>query len=326
MAKAAEPVLSGELRLPNKQHPVLDLPHWLKLFPITDFEKKEGPRRFDSSKPDDPVDLWKARGCWIDSPADVCEIEHVRRRVQKKSSLGPAVPVDIFVWRLGKPDKPYLTKLGGHPFRPADRAWPLTEDEKPFTFLGQFCFLDSLDVIPRKLPGDVMLIFISDAKGIYDPDDGIRIEWVSSAIPNPVAAEQCPRPTFPVIQAAGVLHRWNEYPDSSEVFENEGHDQWYLFPSSQATKIGTSAFILQNDPRRRGEELLCVLSSISGARPSTKWPFTNREIIEEKKRESRQDAEVPYGFGEHELMFADVGCLYFLINKRGKVRVELDSY
>ena len=40
---------------------------------------------------------------------------------------------------MGEPAKPYLTKIGGVPYRPSDEPWPGQDDEDPMTFFAQFC-------------------------------------------------------------------------------------------------------------------------------------------------------------------------------------------
>ena len=97
---------------------------------------------------------------------------------EKLSDLARAVPVDIFLWSVRPPQKPFLTKLGGVPHRESAKAWPTAEDGKAYTFVAQFCFLDSKDIVSDNLPNDVMLIFFRDADGAWDPS-AIHVEWSS---------------------------------------------------------------------------------------------------------------------------------------------------
>lgn len=303
-------------------HPKVDFEHWAKIFPIETFQKTSGPRRFDSTEKDDPLDLWKPHGAIITSPAHLCEIELVRKQYAQSQDLGRSVPVDIFLWSVDPPQEPFLTKLGGTPHRESTKPWP-TLDGTPLTFVGQFCFADSRDIVSQKLPDDVMLIFFKGADGLYN-DDSIHVEWSSIELETPVSAEQCPAPSFTVPQLSGHIYRTNEFPDSREVFEKAGHDQFYLFPATQSTKIGRETFFIQNDPRGPNDELLCALNSIHPTTYPTgaKWPFIGLETLPDNWRKLDDD----YGWGKYNMMFADVGCLYFLIDENGKVTWTWDSY
>jgi hypothetical protein len=39
------------------------------------------------------------------------------------------------------------------------------------TFIAQFCFADSRDILPVPPPGDVMLLFFRDEQSYHDPGD-----------------------------------------------------------------------------------------------------------------------------------------------------------
>ena len=304
-------------------HPQVDFEHWATLFPIETFQKTSGPRQFETTKPGDPLDLWKPRGEIITSPAHLCHIELVRKQYAQTKDLGPTVPVDIFLWSTAPPEKPFLTKLGGIPHRESSKPWPTDASNKPYTFVGQFCFTDSRDLVSDKIPGDVMLIFFKDAKSVYAPDE-IHIEWSSLELDAPVTADECPAPAFVVPQLSGHIYRTNEYPESGDVFEQAGHYQYWLFPTTQATKIGRETFYTQLDPRGPHEELLCALNSIYPTvyPRGAKWPFIGLETLPD----DWDKPDEPYGWGKYCMMFADVGCLYFLIDQEGKVRCTMDSY
>jgi hypothetical protein len=303
-------------------HPQVDFDHWSKIFPIETFEKTSGPRQFDTTEPGDRLDLWKPHGAIITSPAHLCEIELVRKEYAKSQDLGPPVPVDIFLWSIGPPEQPFLTKLGGTPHRESSKPWP-TENGKPFTFVAQFCFADSRDIVSQKLPGDVMLIFFKDADSLYE-DHSIRIEWSSIELNSSMSAEQSPPASFTVPELSGHIYRTNEYPESWDVFEQAGHYQCYLFPKTQSTKIGRETFFTQNDPRGPDDELLCALNSVAPAAypPGQKWPFIGLETLPDHWDKPRDN----HGWGKYSMMFADVGCMYFMIDTNGNVTWSWDSY
>lgn len=309
-----------------QHHPTFDFKKWSAIFPIETFEEKDGPRKFDSTSPDSPLDLWKAREAIVTSPAHICEIELVRQRCAAKYDLGEPLPTDIFMWSTSPVEQPYLTKLGGVPHREAAKEWPTASDNTPYTFVAQYCFADSWDVVPDGVPNEVMLVFFKGSDGFYGEDD-IHIEWSSLELENPLSVESCPKPAFTVPRLSGVIHRCNEYPDSWDVFEQEGHDQYHLFPTSQSTKIGQDTHYIQGYAPADGYKLFCTLNSVHPSKGD--WPFIGLESLPEDWDEPGEEfnkADAPYGWGKYYMMFADVGCLYFAINEKGEVSISRDSY
>lgn len=300
-------------------HELVDFAHWEKVFPLAYFERHEGIRQFDTTKPGDPIDLWKAHGSIISSPADLCEIELSRLRASETHDLGERVPSHIFLWKTGEPEKPYLTKIGGTPFRPASRSWPKNTSGDAMTFVAQFCFADSKEILPHPVPGDVMLIFMSDSDSFFGSENDVHIEWSDITLDDPVASDVCPKPRWTVPVLTGVLHRTFEYPDSWDVFESLGHYQAYLFDTTQSTKISTETHFIQGDPSNPDQRLLCVLSSIQ---PSKNWPFIDLETLPDDRGEDEDN----YGWGKYEMMFGDVGCMYFFVNSTGKISWSSDCY
>lgn len=302
-------------------HPQVDFDHWAQVFPIETFEKTSGPHQFAGTEPGSPLDLWKAGGAIITSPAHLCEIELARKQCKKEKDLGRAVPVDIFLWSIAPPEKPYLTKLGGVPHREAANEWPIIGG-KPLTFVSQFCFADSRDIVSDKLPGDIMLIFFADAGSAYE--ETVHIEWSSLQLKSPLTADKCPAPSFHVPRLSGHIYRTNEYPDSEDVFEQAGHNQYYLFSTTQSTKIGRETLFVQGDPRGANDELLCTLNSIHPTRypKGATWPFIGLQSLPDDWDQPDDD----YGWGKYQMMFGDVGCMYFLIDDDGNVSWSMACY
>ena len=288
-------------------HTRVDFDHWSSLFPI---------------KTSNPLDLSKTSGEIITSPAHLCQVELVRKQYAKSRDLGPHVPVDLFLWSVDPPARPFLTKLGGTPHRESTKPWP-SDNGKPFTFVAQFCFADSREIVSKNIPGDVMLIFFKDEDGLYG-ENSVHVEWSALELESPITGEQCPPPSFTVPRLSGHIYRTNEYPESFDVFEEAGHDQSYLFPTTQSTKIGRETFFTQNDPRGPDNELLCALNSVhpTSYPPGAKWPFIGLERLPDDW-DKPDDKD---GWGKYEMMFADVGCMYFLIDKQGKVTWTWDCY
>jgi hypothetical protein len=245
----------GESR---RHHPVVD---------ITDVVGDERLHRLDTSTMDD-AEFWEicrdhATGSGIGSAEGLAILERIRELASQRYDLGVAVPVDVFLWRPGPSDRPYLTKSGGLPHRERTRPWPTTSNGMPLTFIAQFCFLDSKDIIPEPVPADVMLVFMRENEEVPVEDDDLCIEWSPVNLKNPMtSADELPS-AFKVPEMAGEIYRRLEYPNSLEGVRHKGFDEWF-FPTmpTQSTKIGREAFYIQDDPRRHGEELLCVLDNI----------------------------------------------------------------
>ena len=144
-------------------HPRFCLDEWLVKFPLT-------PRY---AAPTYNAEI-------ITSPLHICHNEQLRRIVKPLIDWGPEVPVDVFVWASGEPPEPYLTKIGGVPYRPADLDWPVNQYGRPLQFLAQFCFADSKDLV-GDLPGDVLLAFVED--GDYE-FESLHCEWQQLGIRN----------------------------------------------------------------------------------------------------------------------------------------------
>lgn len=312
---------SASMNTPTS-HSKVDFDHWAKVFPLETFEKTSGRRKFDTTTKGDPLDLWKAHGEIITSPAHLCGIELVRKQYAQSHDLGSAVPVDLFIWSTAPPEQSFLTRLGGVPHRESAKPWP-KDGAQPYTFVAQFCFVDSRDIISDKIPDDVMLIFFKNADSLYEPDS-IHVEWSSIDMAVPLTADQCPPPSFVVPRFSCHIYRTNEYPDSRDVFERAGHYNCYLFPTTQSTKIGRETFFIQNDPRGPGDELICALNSVHPTTypPGAKWPFIGLETLPDDWNKPDDYSE----WGRYRMMFADVGCMYFLIDATGKMTWTWDSY
>ena len=312
-------LLQNTQAMPSKQlHPTVDFSHWAKIFPLESLGDRTRGYRYTS---DGTVDLWKPSGTWVTSPKQLCQIE-LSRTSAPKSFLGVGVPVDIFLWGTGSPNLPYQTKIGGAPYRNANLDWPTAKNGEPFTFVAQFCFLDSFDVVPRKLPGDVLLIFQHPD---YDIEKhGTYTEWVNIGDSELLNKEDLPPTQFRVPELAGFRYRSLEYPESLAYFESEKYDGAYLFPVTQSTKIGTVSFFCQGDPRRRKNKppLLCTLNSVL---PTDEWPFLNLESMP-KRSTSRKKKGPPPGARKYELMFGDAGTMYFFLRRSGKIRAYFDCY
>ena len=253
-------------------------------------------------------------GTVITSPIDLWEVEEARDDVGR-DPMGPAVPVHLFLWSALPPARPYLTKLGGVPWRPAARPWPRSQRGEPCTFLAQFCFTDSRALVRPGLPGDVLLVFFADWNSWHG--ETVHLEWSDLEIAEPLAAAEVPRQELTVPQLSGVIYATHDSPEGHRRADQalDAHARSFLVAETQATKIGRTSFFAQDDPRRDGEELLCTLSSVR-AHGGPRWPLLDLE-----RPRGDPAPEDRNGWSAEKIAFGDGGALYFLIDERGEVRV-----
>lgn len=300
-------------------HPVFDIEDWILRFPLSTFERADGPRHYSNPDPDEPiVDLWKARGADIDGPLDLVCMEQVRRTAAADHKLGPSVPVDVFAWsiqscsRYADDKHPALTRLGGTPWRPASKKWPTGASGAPLAFIGQLSFADSTDLFDFELPGQVLLIFAKYDLGDLLDWDGLHLEWSPREIKKPLAGADCPLGCLLPFRLDGSIHRTANYPDAMQVFRGLGHDCPYYIHELQGTTIGTRASIPQGWPFDEGDgnTLIAVLNGVT---PKARWPFLNRETL---------DLPFPEPF---QLAIADGGCLFVYRTRKGKYEWRIEG-
>lgn len=192
---AKDPVVKG----PRILHPRYDESHWAKLHP---FPQWDGDVHQES--------------CVI------TQIEQTRRRIWPDlATSDEGVPCDMFAWKWGPPPHPALTKIGGVPYRPADRPWPLDENGKPMGYIIQINFSESLDILPA-LPGNLLIVFAQencDSHGMcHDylfPD--VAMEWYNiEEISEPMTTAIRTGMTYVPIH--GVIYRGRDFPLRDESY------------------------------------------------------------------------------------------------------------
>jgi hypothetical protein len=190
-----------------------------------------------------------------------------------------------------------VIKVAGLPYRAAGLPWPLTDEGKPMTFLAQFCFVESRDLVGNP-PGDVLLIFADD-RHAYLPnayDSSLRFEWHPLGLRDLIRAEEIPEVDWKLRPYFGVLYRTD---DEHLVGEPGGQ-----------TKIGGEPAWIQID-KSPGGKFLCELGSWRGV-PAQWDRWSGVETTER-------------GTGE-ELKMQDMGCLYFFLSKDGAIRWYFQCY
>jgi hypothetical protein len=203
-------------------HNLLDLDSWIRRFPLAGLTEQMASKIALST---------------LSAPASLAYVEQIRSEARRAGAdLGRPVPVDVCVRSLGDAVRRDVTKIGGSPYWPADEEWPLTRDGAPYTFVAQFCFTDSKDIL-RDLPGNILSI-LSAAPECQEQD--IALHWFKLGDDALLRPEELPEPGWRIQPCHAILHRTSEYPEADfELFEAYPYSlcsgaKWF----SDATKIG----------------------------------------------------------------------------------------
>lgn len=289
-------------------HDVVDLPHWQELFQCNVIQKTSE-RELQRERAD------------MTSPFQLVINERLREMAGVAKYRHQAVPTDIFIFAQGEPSRREVTKIGGLPYRPANLPWLTLPSGKPMTFVAQFCFADSRDIL-GSLPGDVLLIFAeNDEYGIaynWLTEDEMQrqlvFEWVSFGDFPLVTAEMIPRSEWRPFPCFGAIHRTYDYP----TFDDLAHPDIaeYIPGINSATKIGGCPSWIHHEEILPGQ-FLCELNSTMPEQ-LLPYPFLNQSEplvnhwVGKRSRESQE-------FDDMLLWGNNVGTLYLFIDDKGQI-------
>lgn len=262
-------------------------------------------------------------GMSITSPFHIAVVEQLREESQIGKSHLYKIPTDVFVWNLGEPINRNVTKIGGLPYRDANKEWLYSKSGHPLTFIAQICFSDSKDLV-GSLPGDILLIFGETGQyGIEWDDDDITsfvFEWVSIHDFTLVKHEDIPETTWNPLSMYGSIFRTYDYPKSEEHFKQYNHPSFLSV--LEATKINGNPIWIQNNPKLSGR-FLCSLSSIaptiSGKHQGIKikpYPYINRP----------EPIEFHEWYNSHAIRWGDMGILNIFIDESGKISWNIQCH
>ena len=148
----------------------------------------------------------------------IVAIERVRELAAARGELGEPCPVDLFIPMIGEPACPSATKIGGVPFRPAEWSWPVHAEYGPMTFVCQFNFSDSREIVPW-LPGEMLLVFSGDFPPYTDEQGScLHIEWYTPRGADVMASESnvAGHPDR-IPKMYGIRYRTVDYPASTAI-------------------------------------------------------------------------------------------------------------
>jgi hypothetical protein len=294
--------IHGTRRNPSRQHPVLDIDFWERRFPLGDARRE---------------------GNSLETPGDLAMVEQARRLASTMGDLGPSVPADIFTWSFGgNSERPWLTRIGGIPWREQGKHWPVDSDGIPLHFLGQICFVDSRDILPCDLPGDVALIFGRWEEGWCFPDEHEALEWSSLKLKEPESSPPGWTCRLPFCYA-GVVHRTVQYTDegiAEDPFKRAGWKKggWGVH-SVQGTCISSYADLPQGWPFAEGDgnRLIATLSSFyfRGQWPLCDVPQTLKRARDNGEEYESTSVALDFGIG-------DAGAIWIYCTADGEFRIE----
>jgi hypothetical protein len=195
--------------VPAVIHERLDLAHWVARFPLSGLDPEVGLS--------DPYS----------GPAIAAYAHQIRAAARAAGiDTGPAVPTDLCLWNWGDSDRRDVTKIGGVPYWPANKTWPhVKATGQPLTFVAQFCFADSTDILPT-LPGDILSVF-----AIGDDYSTVWMTWHALG-EQQTPPRKLPKPGWEIAPCYATLHRTADLPNARSEFDSpaERFFDRYKFP------------------------------------------------------------------------------------------------
>jgi hypothetical protein len=249
------------------------------------------------------TDLHRVREWYtITSPVHFVQRELMREKFSNTPGADEGSrATDVFVFAAGEPKDRHVTKIGGLPYRPADKPWPTDTDNTPMAFWGQFCFSQSKDLVP-KLPGEVLLIF-----GHFGATWNFAFEWYELGMSELVQEEHVP-----------PISSWRRFPAryglkcrTVDYAFNHATEAFALWTVAMGTKIGGLPRRLPPD-KPFSRRLLASLGSLSPA-ADIEYPWGN----------TRDPIDYTSYDGPDEFCINDLEVCYVLIDTDGVLSCEL---
>jgi hypothetical protein len=193
------------------------------------------------------------------------------------------------------------TKIGGIPYWPKHKNWPLNEDDEPLQFIAQFCFADSTDLVSN-LPGDILTMLAP-----YPAFGQHELVWHRFDEGETVEEEEFPSSIHCLTPFHAVLHRTADYPEAHySLFEDFGdpYSFWsrFLHPCTKIGGLNVEAFNAgssdissrpgRNAPKKAMIQYLGELGTIGG---SPIQPFVNIDRYDFKEMQKQFGEQLEIG-------------------------------
>ncbi len=248
----------------------------------------------------------------VETPYHIGVIEQLRAEVFSTQRPSGRL-VDILAFAKGEPVHRAVSKVGGLPYWPSNREWPVGKSGLPMSFVSQICFSDSMDIV-GKLPGEILLIF---ADGIFGKDwtecdkHGLHFEWMRLERQSLIEATQMPSNRWKLHPWHASIHRTFDYVADADL-KLEEFEHFYGILTISGSKIGGIPEWIQGEERLPGN-FLCTIGTLMpiGKKPVPLLPY---ELPPEYYFDRVQDKDEGYF-----LVWGDMGTLYLSLNNDGVV-------
>jgi hypothetical protein len=270
-----------------------------------------------------PLDISLMHSRLVVSPMDLSQRERHILEVVKSTIPGKPSPADALIFGYGEPDYPTTTKVGGLPYWPKWRPWPVAEDRQPLEFLAQFNLCGSEDLVPS-LPGQMLSIFVKE--GGYERNDvPTAFTFWQDIDPEMqiIEAEDIPKIERPIVAtpAFAVACRITEFTVTSRTLDSQLPDWWEDIAIIRGSKIGGWPRFFSDSPPRSTGTFVAALHSLRHP-TGQPWAFVNH--AEPLTPEQLGGIGVSGGRGCHDtVMFGDQGTMYIYIEDDGDVSVRM---
>jgi hypothetical protein len=272
---------------------------------------------------DIPYDLRQVFENTVISPLDLVQRERFIKEQERNGNLGPATPVDIIIFGYDEPEDRDATKIGGLPYWPSDRPWPVSKTGQPLEFLAQINFSGSMDICPP-VPAPLLSIFIES--------DWCSIESYSyfwqKPVENPqlISATDIPEVKYPKVAGTvyGANCRTRDFSNAESLPGKPPITQGAELLTMRGTKIGGIPKFFHGEIPDKPGRYLCTIHSLRHPvnRP---WPFL--DVSDPLTPEMLGGIGVNGGRGCHDtVMFASQGSLFLYIEDNGTVHEELQCW
>ncbi|HEV8575102.1 MAG TPA: DUF1963 domain-containing protein [Dehalococcoidia bacterium] len=247
-------------------HEQVDLARWKTEFSLERLRRdarefvlnrrEQMPDRYpDEAAVERHVRLLEPDGGIVESAKQLAITEQLREEANIPESW-ERIAADVFTMVNGEAPTREMTKIGGLPFWPSGRDWPTFITGEPMTFIGQFCFGDSDDLVGL-LPGDVLIIFGIDHDSILgEEESAIHFSWINRGVSELISAEEQHESSWKIAPYYGQIYRTY---DLTEVHQNltryRGSEKLAVM---EGTKIGGLPRWIQQAPQMPGR-FLCAL-------------------------------------------------------------------
>lgn len=280
-------------------HNDFDLSYFKNLFPINKLRLEE---KNELSEPGGEI---------VTSPYHIAIIEQLRSEALLGRSAPRSIPTDVFVFAEGEPDNRAATKVGGLPFWPKDKEWPLSYFDVPLTFVAQVCISDSKDIVPDA-PAELLVILADQYEFLDNPRNksALQFYWFHLSDQELLGGDSIPESEWKIPPRYGVRHRTVDFTEFVPEFRK--YSQPDLISKIVGTKIGGAPRWIQCDPELPGKFLATVGSIVPVA--GIVYPFVNHP------------EPLDYSNASEELMWNDAGSLYLSTTTDGSVHWEVQGY